>query len=61
MKKENMKKEVIVFLLLLGIGVALSILEGFEIHIPNPLEGLIVLLEPITMAIRSFISGSVEG
>lgn len=41
------KKEMVVFLFLLFIGISLAILQGFGKPIPNPMELLTFIFKPI--------------
>lgn len=46
--KKKMKKELFVFIVLLVLGAGLSIANALRLHIPNPLEGAIVLFKPLS-------------
>jgi len=50
--KKKHKKELFVFLILLAIGVGLGITLGFGKSIPNPLDLLTFILEPINILTR---------
>ena len=48
MLQKRMIKESVVFLLLLGIAVILSVLEAIRISLPNPLDWLISIHKPMS-------------
>lgn len=50
--KKKHKKELFVFSILLAIGVGLSIPLGFGKSIPNPLDLLTFILEPLNILTR---------
>jgi NADH:ubiquinone oxidoreductase subunit 6 (subunit J) len=61
MKKSGMKKELILFFAILGFATTLSILRALGVDIPNPLEGMKTLLEPIGMSIQRLFGSGGEG
>lgn len=56
MKKQKMKKEIIIFSCILFLATALTILETNGIEVPNPLEGLRRIFGPIGLAIERFFT-----
>lgn len=58
MKKENMKKELIIYSLLLLFSSSLFILKQFEVSMINPLNGIKIVFEPLGKVVESvFTSG----
>lgn len=56
MRRNGMKKEMLVFFILLVVGTGLSIAESLEANIPNPLEWITFVYKPFS----DFILGTVE-
>lgn len=53
--KKGLKKELWTFFILLLVGTGLSIAEGLEVDIPNPMEALAVIYQPfINIVFGSF-------
>ncbi|MCF6094967.1 hypothetical protein L1765_13455 [Microaerobacter geothermalis] len=46
--KKNLKKELWVFSILLFIGTGLSIVEGLQINLPNPLDWITIIYKPLS-------------
>jgi len=47
MKQKKQHKEIVVYLLILGMATTLLILKVLEISIPNPLKGIEYVFSPI--------------
>jgi hypothetical protein len=45
--KKKLKKESVIFCFLLSIGTFFTILIGFGVHLPNPLDWIIAFIKPI--------------
>lgn len=54
--RKNMQKESTVFILLLIVGAMLNILFAMGIHLPNPLDILLVVFQPISDRIELLLS-----
>jgi undecaprenyl pyrophosphate phosphatase UppP len=54
--KQKMYKELCIFSLLIAFGFILSILESFNVELPNPLDALTFIYKPIS----TFIFGLFE-
>ncbi|WP_427138814.1 hypothetical protein [Psychrobacillus psychrodurans] len=52
--QKNYKKELIVFLILLAIGVGLGIVHSLGKSIPNPIDLLTFIIKPIHDALTSY-------
>jgi hypothetical protein len=48
MLKAGLRKELIVFLLLLALGMALAVMKLFNIGIPNPTDFIVWVYSPIS-------------
>ncbi|UOF88822.1 hypothetical protein LSG31_12805 [Fodinisporobacter ferrooxydans] len=53
--KNQWKKELWVFLLLLFFGTGLNIMESLQIKIPNPLDWLTIIYQPVNDAISGML------
>ena len=53
--KNQEKKELLVFMTLLVIGVGLSVAKALNLPIPNPLDALIFIYTPISEAVMSLL------
>lgn len=53
--KQKKKKELWVFSILLLFGVGVSIAEGLQVNIPNPLDGITWIYKPLHDFILSFL------
>jgi hypothetical protein len=53
--KKNMKKESILFILILSLGTILNIFLVFNIPIPNPLDLLLIVFKPISDKMELFL------
>jgi len=54
MKKQNMKKDFILFSSILFLATTLSLLQVNGVSIPNPISGLRAILSPIGIGIENF-------
>ncbi len=45
---KNNKKELIVYLSLVIVGLSLFVAEAFHIEVPNPLNAIIFVFKPVT-------------
>ncbi|TQR31029.1 hypothetical protein [Brevibacillus brevis] len=56
LRRNAMKKEMLVFFIFLGIGTGLCIAESLKANIPNPLDWITYVYKPFS----DFIFGTVE-
>jgi hypothetical protein len=60
MWKVNMKREIVVFSVILVVATSLFILEAYEVETPSPLQGVLTLFKPVGTWIVSLF-GKVGG
>lgn len=48
MIRKQMKKEMIVYGIVTGLGLVLAIMQIAELRIPNPVEGLRIIYSPVS-------------
>ncbi|WP_243388037.1 hypothetical protein [Bacillus kexueae] len=53
--RNQQRKELIVFSVILLIGYVLSILEGLQVELPNPLDVITFIYKPISDWLYSFL------
>ncbi len=54
--KQQMSREILISVVLLIAGIILVSLELLHIHLPSPLIGLMTLIEPINLAIQTWMT-----
>lgn len=52
--KQGLKKELWTFSILLLFGTGLSIAEGLQVEIPNPMDALAFIYKPLTQLVFGF-------
>lgn len=53
---KKMKKEIIIYSVFLGVASSLFIVELMQLSIPNPLEGIRFIFEPVGKSIESLLT-----
>lgn len=54
MRKSNMKKELVLFSIVMLIAAVINFLQINGVEIPNPLDGLRAIFSPIGLGIETF-------
>ncbi|WP_226668325.1 hypothetical protein [Metabacillus litoralis] len=60
MKKDNQIKEVITYLMIIGIASIIYVCYLLKLPIPNPLDAIKLIFEPIGLLIDQFLGGGVS-
>ncbi|MBS4216240.1 hypothetical protein [Neobacillus rhizophilus] len=55
MRKKKLTKELWTFLILMGMAVGLGIAESLHLNIPNPLNGIRMVLQPMSDVINGLL------
>lgn len=53
MRKENQRKELWTFSILLGIGTLLALAKGLDMEIPNPSDIVMTIYNPIVASMKA--------